>query len=380
MRLVGTLKTEAEAYAFYTYLLKDGIPATYETGEHGYRVWVRDEDDFDEAFAHFKRFQENPGTDEFKPEEPVLREVTPTVETGPEPEQREQRVRGVKIEFHARAHRFPLTNILLALCIVLFFWNGSQQVEIERSKGSLGAALVLTSLQKDLLFDYPYAMQELQLVLQTFPTKTIKTLEELPPEEKAELNAIEKIPTWKGFYDLIVHRPTGEAGSIKSIPMFEKIKEGEVWRLVTPIVLHHDFLHILFNMAWLWILGRQIEDRIKRLRMILLIVTIGVVSNVAQYLMSGPFFLGFSGVVIGMAGFIWMRQKIAPWEGYPLQRSTLIFILMFIGAIFVLEFVTFALEVANVISLSPNIANTAHIVGGLVGVLLGRLPLFARIK
>ena len=106
---------------------------------------------------------------------------------------------------------------------------------------------------------------------------------------------------------------------------FEKIRQGEVWRLFTPCLLHFDFLHILFNMAWLWILGKQIEERIHWKKLGLLILIVGIVSNTAQYLVSGPSFLGFSGIVVGMAGFIWMRQRNAPWEGYPLSRIVFCF-------------------------------------------------------
>jgi GlpG protein len=94
--------------------------------------------------------------------------------------------------------------------------------------------------------------------------------------------------------------------------------------------------------------------------------------------MSGPYFLGFSGIVVGMAGFIWVRQKIAPWEGYPLQRNTALFLLLFVLAMFGLEVVTFILQMMSVIKIAPNIANTAHIVGGLAGMLLGKLSFFGR--
>ena len=110
----------------------------------------------------------------------------------------------------------------------------------------------------------------------------------------------------------------------------------------------------------------------------LLILILGVASNVAQYLMSGPYFLGFSGVIVGMAGFIWVRQKIAPWEGYPLPKATALFLLFFVLAMFGLELLTFILQLLSVINIAPNIANTAHIIGGLSGMLLGRLSFFSR--
>jgi membrane associated rhomboid family serine protease len=43
-----------------------------------------------------------------------------------------------------------------------------------------------------------------------------------------------------------------------------------------------------------------------------------------------------------------------------------------------LEILSFFLQYFQLIHFSPNIANTAHIVGGLTGMLLGRWRLFAK--
>ncbi len=142
--------------------------------------------------------------------------------------------------------------------------------------------------------------------------------------------------------------------------------------------MHHDFLHILFNMVWVWILVKQLESRMNRGKICLLILVIGVISNIAQYLVSGPFFLGFSGVIVGLAGFIWVRQKKAPWEGYTVQKSTILFLLFFVLAMCLLEILTFLLQLFSIINIAPNIANTAHIVGGITGWCLGKVSFFGR--
>lgn len=65
---------------------------------------------------------------------------------------------------------------------------------------------------------------------------------------------------------------------------FAQIKSGEVWRLVTPAFLHFGPLHLIFNMMWLWTLGGILETFLRRLRFVLLVIIIAVISNLAQAL------------------------------------------------------------------------------------------------
>jgi GlpG protein len=97
-----------------------------------------------------------------------------------------------------------------------------------------------------------------------------------------------------------------------------------------------------------------------------------------QYLMSGPFFIGYSGIVTALAGFTWMRERIAPWEGYPLNRATILFLVLFIGAVFVLQAASFFIQIFSNQDFAPNIANTAHIAGAIIGAYLGKFKFFAQ--
>jgi GlpG protein len=92
--------------------------------------------------------------------------------------------------------------------------------------------------------------------------------------------------------------------------------------------------------------------------------------------MSGPDFLGISGVICGMLGFIWARQHRAAWEGYNLVPGVISFMLFFILAIMGIQMISFFLQIYKNINFMPGIANTAHITGGLVGYLLGCLNIF----
>ncbi len=202
--------------------------------------------------------------------------------------------------------------------------------------------------------------------------------ETLPSEGKYIIKEIQNIPHWQGYYEQVLAHLRGTGASSTAAPLFEKIREGEVWRLFTPALMHTDFLHILFNMMWLIVLGRMMEDRLNARRYVLFILIVGIISNTSQYLMSGPNFMGFSGVVCGMVAFICVRQKVAPWEGYPLEQSTSMFLVYFIVALLAIELVSFYMEINHNTSISPGIANTAHITGAAIGALLGFIPFFKK--
>jgi GlpG protein len=378
MRLIGTFNTEKEAYTFYSFLLKEGVQNIYEpcveekTGAKQYRIWVYDEDDLDNAIEWMQSFKEKPDDPKFQSGELPMASTPPSPgysEISESEDEKWQSRPSVRIQ--TRPSAFTLTNLIIILCGILFIWNNIQESKILQDRGQLVEEIAMTPLQKDLLFDDPSSYQYIQEMIDTVPLNSYKELKELPPEATALIQKAEQTHSWRGAFDFFM---SGE----KPVPMFEKIRQGEVWRLFTPCLMHHDFLHILFNMVWVWILVKQSEPRLRKWKICLLILIIGVISNIAQYLVSGPYFVGFSGVIVGLAGFIWVRQKRAPWEGYPLQRGTALFLLFFVLAMFAIELITFGLQLLSVIKITPNIANTAHIIGGLTGMILARFSLFSR--
>jgi GlpG protein len=138
------------------------------------------------------------------------------------------------------------------------------------------------------------------------------------------------------------------------------IVQGQIWRLVTPIFLHFDLLHILFNMLWLRTLGTAIEFRRGSLRYLGLVLLIAVGSNLTQYIASGPSFGGMSGVVFGLFGYIWMKAKYQPEVGLFVDPNTVFWMIAF-----------FSICAFGAI---PNVANWAHGGGLVIGAVAGLMP------
>ncbi len=385
MRLIGTLATEKEAYSLYSFLLKEKIQNIYEpcleekTGVKQFRIWIYNEDDLEKAMGLLKLYKENPGDPQFQGvgAPPASGPPTPNYSEIAESEDLKwQTVPSSRVK--QRKFSFTLTNLIIVLCAFLFLWNDVQKAQIAKEKGMIAEQIGLTPMEQNLFFDYPSSYQYIEEMVDKVPLNSYKEMKDLPPEAIAYLNQAENVPSWRGIYFFFQTAKNKGWRDALSLPMFEKIKQGEVWRFFSPCLMHANFLHILFNMVWVWILCRQIEQRMQKWKLCVLIVIIGCLANLAQYLVSGPYFLGFSGVVVGMAGFIWVRQKRAPWEGYPLEKGTRLFLLFFVLAMCAIELFTFGLQLFSVIQVSPQIANTAHVVGGLVGIFLGRFSFFAR--
>ena len=91
----------------------------------------------------------------------------------------------------------------------------------------------------------------------------------------------------------------------------------------------------------------------------------GVISNVGQYLWSGPsLFGGMSGVIFGLLGYIWIRHTLAPHPALELPRGIIALMIgwLVVGMTGVID-----------LFLQGNIANAAHLGGLLVGMVSGAI-------
>ena len=115
----------------------------------------------------------------------------------------------------------------------------------------------------------------------------------------------------------------------------EEIRHGEVWRLVTPMLIHFGFAHILFNMLWLRDLGSMFEARLSSWYFAVFILVVSAASNLAQYLVTHrPVFGGMSGVVYGLIGYVWIRGRFDPASGLILDRQSIVLALIWFVACF----------------------------------------------
>jgi len=143
-----------------------------------------------------------------------------------------------------------------------------------------------------------------------------------------------------------------------------EVRAGQVWRLITPIFMHASIkagligiLHIFFNMSWMTLLGPMIERNRGSLFLLAQVLIIAVISNMAQYLNSGPYFLGMSGIVCGLFGYAWIVGRYNSGMGMGIDRNTVVY---FVGFLFL-----------GLTGFLGPIGNAAHFGGLIAGMIWG---------
>jgi GlpG protein len=143
-----------------------------------------------------------------------------------------------------------------------------------------------------------------------------------------------------------------------------EILHGQIWRLITPIFLHFGPMHLVMNMLAMHSLGTVLELRLGSWRLAAMVLAIALISNVAEFLYSGPFFGGMSGVAFGLFGYAWMKSEFDPEAGLFIPTRS---VAMMLGWL-----------VLCMTGLLGPIANAAHFSGLIVGILLGYGPVLRR--
>ncbi len=142
------------------------------------------------------------------------------------------------------------------------------------------------------------------------------------------------------------------------------IARGELWRLVTPIFLHFDLLHLIFNGLWLFQLGPLVEQAYGRSRFVVLCLVSGVAGFAASVAYRWESLRhvpvpggGASGVVFALIGVSLTAGYLKKSRGTRELRAGL-------GK---------GLVYGLVFSLLPGVDLMAHLGGGVAGALLGLL-------
>lgn len=129
-------------------------------------------------------------------------------------------------------------------------------------------------------------------------------------------------------------------------------------KMIAPILMHAGLIHLAFNMLWFWEFGKRIEAVQSSLTMLVMIIVVALISNTTQYLYGGGNnFVGMSGVVYGMLGYIWMWQLFDPAKNLRLPPALIFIMLILLVALTAIDL--------------GFIANYGHIGGLLSGVVYG---------
>jgi rhomboid protease GluP len=131
------------------------------------------------------------------------------------------------------------------------------------------------------------------------------------------------------------------------------IIQGQFWRLITPVFLHGNIMHLALNMYALFIFGPNLERYYGHGRFTALYLLSGFTGNVVSFIASPAYSLGSSTAIFGLLGaegvFLYQNRKLFP--GMAQRALTQLVIVAVINL---------------VIGMSPGIDNSGHI-GGLVG-------------
>ncbi len=369
MRLLTTLSNLTEVERFSRYLTSQGIANKVDAendtdwgssnyGAPHYRIWIIDEDQIDQAMEQYALFQEDPANPLFNKIviQPIRENRKPYVKPKP---------------------KTPIiTTYLIAICAFLFVFAEFTAPQFKLKEASY-SPIYTSPIKQEMLYDFPKSYEILDKLVKTYGIEALQDTSNLPPEGQKLVLDFKNTPAWQGYYEeALSYFTTGTF--LPKAPWFEKISQGELWRLISPIFLHGDIFHLLFNMAWLYILGKQLELQLKPFRYLLFIALAAAFTNTAQYLISGPNFIGFSGVICAMLTFIWQRQKEAPWEGYQMPRSTFNFMMIFIFGMVALQSIAFVAEASTGYTIPTAIANGAHVFGLLFGLILSKVPYFTK--
>ena len=351
MRHLGNLDSPEQAENFVAYLLVEGIEGHVDTRSGPVEVWVKDEDQLADAMSKLDAFRQNP-TDEKYAAALSQAKVIRKEQAKKTKAMQKNIVHVARGGLNKKPH---LTMALIALCgIVALLTNFGMSPGGNGDRNGDGR---------------------------------------LDQAEEAALIAHRTQPLYRWLQFTSVGPPAGEQLALKYLASGERddlrlrtasLLRGEVWRLITPVFIHYGFMHIAFNLYMLFNYGSLVERRYSWKRLLLLALLSSAIPNFVQctvpeawqgivpsfyggYLMTS--LGGMSGVVYGLFGYVWIKSIYDPKFGFRIPQSSIIIMMAWLfGCMFSEQ-----LANAGIGLFPPNVANWAHGIGLLVGMVVAYL-------
>lgn len=162
-----------------------------------------------------------------------------------------------------------------------------------------------------------------------------------------------------GILAVVVTAAWHASFDISPLVMDFRAWHGQPWRLVTSAFPHVNILHLFFNLYWLWVFGTAVEATFGWFRTAAIYLFFAVGSTAAEYaLFAGG--VGLSGVGYGLFGLLWILSREDERFRDAVDDQTIrLFVVWF--------FVCIALTVTGALP----VANVAHGMGAIQGILLG---------
>lgn len=270
MRQVGKVDEAVKASRFADFMLTQGVETRVLQAKDGWEIWVVNEDQVPSSRQQWARFVENPDGPEYAQAVGAARQMRLNEEKTEVNYEKRQAAFQRKLNGN-RAFVAPVTVFLVLISGALFL------ATMAGDKNSILRYLWFTG----------------------------PDLPQISPES-------EQSP----------------ASDFLAKPL-ASILRGEIWRLFTPIFIHGGVLHLLFNILMVTSLGTAVERYLGSGKMLFLVLVLAFVSNCAQAFF-GPtqaggntaHFGGLSGVIYGLAGFVWIMGRQAPEAGLSLDGGT----------------------------------------------------------
>ncbi|MCB1646668.1 MAG: rhomboid family intramembrane serine protease [Pseudomonadales bacterium] len=167
------------------------------------------------------------------------------------------------------------------------------------------------------------------------------------------------------FYAMTIVPFEVSGNSLRFPGLLMNLQTGELWRYLSPVLLHFGMLHLVFNSLWFYTLGQKLELKAGRLWLLAVIGISGLASNILQFMLAeNPLFGGMSGVIYGLVGMAMVLMRMAPERDIGLPQSIYWFMLGFLAFGFTGLFDMLGLG---------SLANWAHLGGLVAGFLTGVL-------